>query len=741
MFGSGRKITFQHTVEGTWGEFVTPAGRVAYLMTKARLGQTGTDFERRLTAQLRPVREVLDPKRLDFNQLLQRDLDDHRVATQLLPYLLQSSQNGPAFFPPIMAVLLPFNGNTPSEHFPAKDYEQPDDVDGVAMRTERYGSAYQVRRLINQDDNSLHSIKLGRMSWNDEQAKLVVLDGQHRAMALIAIDRTVNESWKSNTGEKFRHFYEHRVKKLIESAGNKINLDQVEVPVTVCWFPELNGKSANPHRAARKIFVDVNKEARTPSEARLVLLSDTSLRNVFTRCLLNRLRQPQPPMPLFAIEYDNPDKDSARPVRWTVLTNLNLLKSAVEYTLFCPTKYLTDMGTRFGGRPPLIEMNARMRAQLELEAHLPEVIDDGDTIVERGHISDDTFPPSELELLKRQFMDSWGDAILVLLGRVAPYAAHCRALQTLHDQWLTDDAMASLAHDALFVGVGMYWTLRSSHQHWVEEKREAKRNNQPKPAKPDIVKSWEIIDKKAGEFEVHRAIEYLGSGAEKAVRDASDLFGMVNTHACQLGMVMTFSTLAHQTGIQANELSGLAGALADAWNSALVSNVNMSRNRRCVFSRTVSNPINRLGKMDTPFAVFFRYFWLELLSLEGARAHLAAFASPELLDQLTSESREAYLDFLVREQAKSLKNSNPQWTKGACNEKALAVEAKELKKALAFWFGMEKEAFDTWLDATSLSRRLSQTEIVVEEEEPAEDEAPTENAGADEVLGEIDEDE
>lgn len=558
-------------------------------------------------------------------------------------------------------------------------------------------------------------------------------------MALIAIDRTINESWKSNTGEKFRHFYEHRVKKLLKEAGGGIDLDRVEVPVTVCWFPDLNGSSRNPHRAARKIFVDVNKEARTPSEARLVLLSDTSLRNVFTRCLLNRLRQPEPPMPLFAIEYDNPDKDSARPVRWTVLTNLNLLKAAVEYTLFCPTKYLTDMGTRFGGRPPLIEMNARMRAQLDLEEHLPEVIDDGDTIVERSHISDDTFPPGELELLKNQFMDTWGEAILVLLGEVEPYAAHGRALQTLHDQWLTDDAMASLAHDALFVGVGMYWTLRSSHQHWVEEVREAGRNNQPKPAKPDIVKAWKIIEKKSGEFDALRALEYLGSGGEKAVRDANDLFSMVNTHACQLGMVMTFTTLAHHTGTRADELLPLAEALVEGWNAALKSSVNQSRDRRCIFSREISKPLNRLGKMDTPFAIFFRYFWLELLCLPEAQEHVDGVVDDAVLAQLTADGREAYLSYLVKETAKSLKVANPQWTKGACNEKALDVEKKELRRALAFWFDVEQEDFEKWLQSTVLFESLSQAELPTEEVEPDDSEAGASDAT--ELLNEVDEDE
>jgi len=114
MFEAPSTVGFQHHAEGTWGEFVTTAGRVGYLLTKARLGTPGIDNERRLTSHLRPVREVLDPNQMDFNQLLQRDLDDHRVATDLVPYVLRPKPTGPAFFPPIVAVLLPFSGKTPS---------------------------------------------------------------------------------------------------------------------------------------------------------------------------------------------------------------------------------------------------------------------------------------------------------------------------------------------------------------------------------------------------------------------------------------------------------------------------------------------------------------------------------------------------------------------------------------------------------------------------------------------------
>ncbi|EFG78022.1 hypothetical protein HMPREF0591_2091 [Mycobacterium parascrofulaceum ATCC BAA-614] len=93
----GADQLFQNYTQGLMGEFKTPAGAVSYLMTKARLGKDATDPERRLTQHLVPFREVIPTKELDFNQLLQRDLDDHRVAVNLVPYILEPSQSGPAF--------------------------------------------------------------------------------------------------------------------------------------------------------------------------------------------------------------------------------------------------------------------------------------------------------------------------------------------------------------------------------------------------------------------------------------------------------------------------------------------------------------------------------------------------------------------------------------------------------------------------------------------------------------------
>ncbi|XNG96408.1 hypothetical protein BCV42_13430 [Vibrio cyclitrophicus] len=80
---------FEHSVIGTKGEFWSSGGPVEFIMTNAKLSLLENEDSAKLTRQLYPVRELLDFNKLDFDQLLQRDLDDHRVATELIPYLLE----------------------------------------------------------------------------------------------------------------------------------------------------------------------------------------------------------------------------------------------------------------------------------------------------------------------------------------------------------------------------------------------------------------------------------------------------------------------------------------------------------------------------------------------------------------------------------------------------------------------------------------------------------------------------
>jgi len=718
MFGSGSKITFRDYVQGTWGSFNTPAGRVDYLMTKATLGGDADTPERQLTKCLAPVREVMDAGDLDFNQLLQRDLDDHRVAVNLIPYLLKPKFTGPAFFPPIVAVLLPFRNKRPTE-FPALAAPSTVEHDDAQWEEARAGSNFRVQRLLGTD-GTLHGANLGKLWWNQSESSLVVLDGQHRAMALLAIERTLSNSWHGS-GAQFRPFYEHQVEQMLrENQVSESDLAKIEVPVTVCWFPEETGDGKRPHEAARKLFVDVNKEARPPSDSRIILLSDGELSNVLTRSILSALRSRSGSnLPLYAVEYDNPEVNGSRPARWSVMTNIHLLKMAVNRCVFGPPKYLTNLAQPIGGRESLEERNRFMHTQLDLVSLLPEYFDDGGYSFDRDSVGDLKFPIGRSEALTDRFMGTWGQAILTLLSQTAPYAAHATSLTRLKEDWHATQNYASLAHDALFGGVGVYWTLRDSYDDF-QTTRAADGAN---PPKSDVIKAWEALKGKEAEFDEYRAHDYLGSTRPEKVKRCKAAYGVFNTHACQLGMIMTLGSLwemrkSQPAGADLKDLPAFAEALVKAWNMFFQMDHGRARDRKLAFNKDATSPINQIVNMDTPQAVYFRYFWMQALAISEVWQHLTPwFADRDAFDAGLGQARRMYLDLCIKQQIKALSTIQPALTGYKLKDHAEKVAATTLKKALHHWFQMTDQEFETWLKQQP--REAVQTEIELTEDDAA----------------------
>ncbi|MGY5281442.1 hypothetical protein [Nocardia gipuzkoensis] len=700
MFGSGTKLTFRDYVQGTWGSFDTPAGRVDYVMTKAKLGGDGDAPERQLTKSLAPVREIMDAGDLDFNQLLQRDLDDHRVAVNLIPYLLKPQSTGPAFFPPIVAVLLPFRNKRPTK-FPELGNPAAINHDDAAWQEQRAGNAFQIHRLLGADGKP-HGANVGKLWWNRSEASLVVLDGQHRAMALLSVERTLSNTWQDTAGVKFRSFYEHQVRQLINThETTEVDLEKIEVPVTVCWFPQQTGEGSRPHEAARKLFVDVNKEARPPSESRIILLSDAELGNVLTRSILSALRghNDGTRLPLYAVEYDNPDVNSSRPARWSVITNVNLLKMAVNRCVFGHPKYLTNLAQPIVGRESAEERDEFMRAQLDLQTLLPSQIDDAGYVFDRDSIGNHNFPIGQADAIGRRFMDTWGSAILSLLSQVKPYAAHAISLTKLKENWHTADTFASLAHDALFGGVGVFWTLRSSHEHYVETRQ----SGDQRMPKSDVIRAWEALKAKEEDFDQYRALEFLESTRPESVRNCKAVYGVYNTHACQLGLFMTLGSLWELrkdmvSATRIAELPAFANALVAAWNSFFAIDHKKARDRKLAFGKTITDPINQIVNMDTPQAVYFRYFWMQSLAIPEVWSHVSDWL-PERpkFDAKLGQARRMYLDLCTKQQAKALATNRPGLPESDLRNQAEETAVKSLKKALHRWFSVPGDEFDRWL--------------------------------------------
>jgi hypothetical protein len=727
------EASYQHFVFGSHGIFSTTAGKVAFLSTKARLGCAGISPEHRLTAHLSPVREALPPQNMNFNQLLQRDLDDHRVAVELVPYLLSKNETGPAFFPPIVAVALPFSGNTPLDNFSVPELPQTVIDEIGSWETTRFGQYFKVDRLLLNTGN-IHFLNIGRFSWNAETTKLVVIDGQHRAMALLAIDRTINSTW-AGSAEKYKAFYETAVHEHLASVPKEDwpkLFQEVELPVNIIWFPELDKDGESQQLAARKIFVDLNKNARPPSESRIQLLSDSSLTNIFMRQSLNGLRDIDADLPIYAVEYDNPDSDQSSATKWSAVTNVANLSNCIKRLLCGPEKHFS-MDANFIGRDAESDMALLFRKSLDLSSVLEETIEE-EAVYRREDISNEHFPRSRIAILTKQYDDGWGAVIETILGGLSPFKCHAQALRDLRDGWTTGNAASTLAKDSIFEGVGIYWTLRDGGIHWRMKNDLRRERMQTELPVTDVVDAWKITQTSREKFSELRATRYIGN--KNKSRQVDSFFSIFSTSACQVGLILAIRALNKAEPIEFSKLNNFANVLVKAINAALE-----VKDRKFFISKDESSThrLNLLGKLDTPFSAYFRYFWMELMATAESTNELKDFIQPQQVLTLAEIGRWHYRSYLLKEACRDFERNNPDWAKEKVQQEGEKSVDQRLKKALKHWFGIiDYEAWKTrMIPAGPAITPAQMTDDVTLGEDSSSSGSETETDNIDDLLDEL----
>lgn len=263
---------------------------VRYLLTHVTLsdkqGQT------QLLDMLAPVREVFDLKQLGFDEIMQRDIDDSRVSLELIPYLLDSSTSGQIkLFPPIVAVVLPLkpNSRVPDTEYRSirrSDEESSQHVGHVEHRiTAGKPGDEQFEFFQYSKDDVYLSSDGARLSLSRDNCALAIVDGQHRAMALLALYRNMKSGWTDARRSPYEGYYQVWPDKEIRS----YNLSELQLPVLICAFPELDGsedKDTDVIRAARRVFLTLNKTAKKVSDSRNKLLND---QDIVAECLRETL--------------------------------------------------------------------------------------------------------------------------------------------------------------------------------------------------------------------------------------------------------------------------------------------------------------------------------------------------------------------------------------------------------------------------------------------------------------------
>jgi hypothetical protein len=277
-------------IEGALGNFsVTPAAPdspsipVKYIQTHITFDLDGGHKER-LFQNLLPVREVFQTKDLGFEDLMQRDIDDGRVSTELIKYLLEPGA-AVKFFPPIVAVVVPVGPqNTLLSSYPDIADDRVPDPKGYITCIQRSGpkgrESFEFEQI--EVDGELLEFDNARLRINTNRCKIVIVDGQHRAMALLGLYRNI-KGWPDNTAA-FKHYYTRWTKDNL----SHFDLTKISLPIAICVFPTLTGEHP-PLRvteACRAVFLALNKNAKPVTRARNILLNDRDLVPFFERAIV-----------------------------------------------------------------------------------------------------------------------------------------------------------------------------------------------------------------------------------------------------------------------------------------------------------------------------------------------------------------------------------------------------------------------------------------------------------------------
>lgn len=422
------------TLQGSTGAFRIGSGlsgqkslEVKYLLTHVSLNFASGSNDA-LLSELAPVREIFDFQSLDFDEIMQRDIDDSRVSHELIPYLLDEQSSALVkLFPPIVVVVLPLltGKNRPATKYPHVTYEtaEPETPNKQGLYIVRSGSVgqevFQFEQPIYKGERLEHD--LVKLKLNTHRCSLVIVDGQHRAMALLAIYRNLKEEWSDARRAPFREYYAEWTPNYIQ----QFQLDEISLPLMICTIPVLDDQYSGDYdllKAARAIFLTLNKNARKVSESRNRLLDDNDIISAFLRRTLSDVKQKDSrsaySFRIANVELDQ-HGDKVKIQSPVALTGVNHLYYIIEHLML-------NNGDVRGVSP----RSGKFYKRIDLETYscfdrLGALDKLGQQLA--GSTKRDSFTSKAGEVLTHVFFEKFGKYIVSAFEEFAPWECHNRA--------------------------------------------------------------------------------------------------------------------------------------------------------------------------------------------------------------------------------------------------------------------------------------------------------------------------
>ncbi|MBK8997627.1 MAG: hypothetical protein IPM35_18010 [Myxococcales bacterium] len=516
---------------------------VQYLETHIGFATSG-DSEEKLLRELVPVREALTLKLMDFDQIMQRDIDDGRVSADLIPYLLADNARALVkFFPPIIVVVLPMSEtDMPADRYPRVETLE-EDTPKAKWKITRSGpigaEAFEFRQMIVKGRVQDHDY--AQLKLNSAKCRLAIVDGQHRAMALLALYRNF-KGWPDKTS-RYQDYYSRWSRSVID----QFDLRGIRMPILLCTFPQLDETfkgSLTVAGACRSIFLALNKNAKPVTRARNHLLDDGDIIAHLVRDTLGSIKDldanAAEAIRLWNTELDAEEDNTAlsNPI---AITGVMHLYGLIERMLLAePPQGITIKRQNLWKVKKLDPLVRRLDAKSKLGSK------------KAAALVRYSVDPDNAAVLRDCYREGYGRSVLSALDQFWPYRAHNEtSLET--ELKLRNVAKAATYHSILFEGQGIGQVFERYAEHLAEE-----RQNAATPP-PELEAAYKVFSDKRkelrenlAEFATARTRRFLGSGVP--AKQADELHPHVDamfrytftTAAFQIGLVLAYWTLAER---------------------------------------------------------------------------------------------------------------------------------------------------------------------------------------------------
>ncbi|EME8860665.1 hypothetical protein WAA39_002585 [Enterobacter mori] len=277
------------------------------------------------------ARDIKPGKKIDFDQLLQRDLDLVRVETEIKPYLTNAeSKSRTVFFPPLLVAAIPVCKNTMEEYYSDQSVTKIS-LGNREGHIRKWDGLFKLTHAI--DDNytispSMANIKhvIG-VAREPTQIEVKLSNGVERGIKLIVIDG------------------QHRLKALQEVYTESADLlSEMAVPLCILFSPNSTNEVADilekegytiPRvpEIFRQLFVDVNKNAEQVGGHFNILLSEGNMGSLICRTFCSYVLEKRGIDGLAQIEWNQKKKKLSTEInRSYYLTSIGVIEKALSET-------------------------------------------------------------------------------------------------------------------------------------------------------------------------------------------------------------------------------------------------------------------------------------------------------------------------------------------------------------------------------------------------------------------------